>query len=74
MLELAGRDLEPESPFPHLQNGDNGAIVSLKRCMHIKSLAQHMANGRKDYSQWWMFLLVETFKLMPEKEYTKILV
>lgn len=50
MLELAGRDLEPEYPFPHLQHGDNGPIVSLKRCMHIKSLTQHMANGRKDYS------------------------
>lgn len=52
MLELAGRDLEPESQIPHLQNGDNGAILSLKRCMHVKPLAQYMANSRKDYGQW----------------------
>lgn len=74
MLELAGRDLEPESQIPHLQNGDNGAILSLKRCMHVKSLAQYMANGRKDYGQWWLFLSVETLKLMQGKEYTKVLV
>lgn len=62
--------LGPESQFPYLQTGDKGAVVSLKRCMHLKYFAQYLANGRKDYNQRWLFLLVETFKLVQKKEYS----
>lgn len=62
--------LRPESQFPHLQTGDKGAVVSLKRCMHLKSFAKYWANGKKDYNQRWLFLLVETFKLVQEKKNT----
>lgn len=59
--------LPPESQFPHLQNGDEEAVASLQRYMHIKALAQDLANGRKAYNLWWLFLLVETYQLVQEK-------